>query len=113
MEAIRKIMESIIPAVLDDSEGKGCFILNCKSEIGSGDPELRKWLINNQEQSISLFKELVTEGQKEGLINNAYNAETHAYSLFNTFQGLRMTGILTRNTKVLQNIIENTIDNIQ
>ncbi|MEN8798043.1 MAG: TetR/AcrR family transcriptional regulator, partial [Flavobacteriaceae bacterium] len=88
IEAIRKILELTISSVDKDVSDKGCFILNCKTELGSSDFRLKKWLLNNQENSIALFKELVAEGQDEGLINNAYSSEVYAHSLFCTFQGL-------------------------
>ena len=113
LEAIRKILESSIPAILEDEEGKGCFIMNCKSELGSSDETLRQWLVNNQDRSVSLFTELVRDGQENGLINQDQDADKYAYDLFNTFQGLRMTGMLTQDKGILQNIIDNALKNIQ
>ena len=113
LEAIRRILSSAVFSSMEDQQSRGCFILNCKMELGGSDQELRHWLERNQEKSITLFKDLVTEGQNEGEINTLSSPEAIAYSLFNTFQGLRMTGILTRDPKILNEIIENTIKNIQ
>ncbi len=113
MEALERILNSAVSSVLEDREGKGCFILNCKSELGNTDEYLREWLNNNQEKSISLFTEIVAEGQKEGTINKQHNPTRYGYSLFNTFQGLRMTGILTRDKDVLEGIISNAIEQLQ
>ena len=113
LEAIRRILSSALAVPNEDERSRGCFILNCKMELGSSDEELRQWLLKNQDKSITLFKDLVTEGQAEGQISSVNSPETVAYSLFNTFQGLRLTGILTKDPQILKDIIENTIKNIQ
>ena len=81
--------------------------------MGGIEKSLTNWLEKNQEKSINLFRELVMEGQKEGLIKSSLSSELLAYSLFNTFQGLRMTAILTPDARILQEIIDNTIENIK
>ena len=113
LDAIRNLLYSAIAEIKKDEQGRGCFILNCKMELSSHDEDLKQWLLKNQEKSITLFKDLVTEGQREGQISTLNSPETLAYSLFNTFQGLRMTGILTNDPEILKEIIENTIENIQ
>ena len=113
LEAIKRILSTAIETTSQEEKGRGCFIMNCKAELSDTDSELRNWLIKNQDKSINLFKDLVIEGQREGQINELISAEVHAYTLFNAFQGLRMTGILTRDKHVLQDIIQNTIRSIQ
>ena len=77
--------------------------------VGNMDDELNNWLFQNQEESVSLFRDLVSQGQEEGIINTLQDAHTYAYYLYNTFQGLRMTGMLTKDREVLQGILENTM----
>ncbi len=113
IEALERILRAAVVSILEDKEGKGCFILNCKSELGNTDDQLRNWLNNNQEKSIALFTDIVAEGQKEGIINKDHSALSYGYSLFNTFQGLRMTGILMRDKDVLEGIINNSLEQIQ
>ena len=113
LEALEKILRSAVDSILLDKEGKGCLILNCKSELGSSDKEIGTWLNNNQEKSIKLFADLVAEGQKEGKINRNHSAISYGYSLFNTFQGLRMTGILMRDKEILEGIIRNSLEQLQ
>ena len=112
-EALERILKSAVFSALEDKEGKGCFILNCKSELGNTDEQLRDWLNKNQEKSISLFTEIVAEGQGEGSINKNHSALRYGYSLFNTFQGLRMTGILLQDKDVLEGIIHNTLEQLK
>ena len=113
LDAIRNILYSTIIAKKADEQSRGCFILNCKMELANSDEGLKQWLIKNQDKSIALFKDLVTEGQHEGEISTIHSSKVLAYSLFNTFQGLRMTGILTKDPEILKDIIEKTIENLK
>lgn len=108
--AIRSLLESTVENTGSDRESKGCYILSCKSEMGNTDKELYRWLQQNQDNSVALFRELIEQGQQDGVINSRRDATAYAYFVFNTFQGLRMTGILTKDSKVLRQIIENTIE---
>ena len=113
LAAIRKMLENAVDHAENDKEGKGCYILNCKSEMGSSDKDLHQWLQQNQDNSIALFRELIEQGQQDGVINSRSDASAYAYFVFNTFQGLRMTGILIKDRNVLRQIIDNTIEVIQ
>jgi len=109
LEAIRIIFESFLPEIIGDEKGKGCFAMNCKAEMGNKDENIQKWLLSQQEYTLSMFEDLIKEGQEQGLINTEETSTGYAYFIFNAFQGYRMTGILIRDPKVLQNIIDNSI----
>ncbi|WP_411029602.1 TetR/AcrR family transcriptional regulator [Spongiimicrobium sp. 3-5] len=109
LEAIQFIFEAFLPEMLGEDKDKGCFVMNCKSEMGNQHPDIRKWLLATQERSLSLFQDLVENGQEQGIINKNQNSKSYAYYLFNSFQGFRMTGILVKDRKVLQQLIDNSL----
>lgn len=109
LEAIRFIFEGFLPEMLEDNEGKGCFAMNCKAEMGNQDQNIKQWLLNTQEQVLGTFESLVIDGQEQGIINTKQDAKDYAYYIFNAFQGFRMTGILVKDRKVLQQIIDSTV----
>lgn len=109
LEAIRLIFEGFLPEIINDDRDKGCFSMNCKAEMGNQDQDIRKWLLDQQENVLALFQELVADGQEQGSINKEQDSKTYAYHMFNAFQGFRMTGILVKDRKVLQQIIDNAI----
>ncbi len=113
LEAIRKILELTLAPIDNGTSDMGCFIINCKTELGHNDLQLKKWLLNNQDKSLELFEQLVVEGQEEGLINNKYSAKVYAHSIFCTFQGLRLTGILSEEQTVLQEIINQNLNTLK
>lgn len=108
LEGVRLIFESFLPKPNDDSD-LGCFAMNCKAEMANRDENIAEWLVANQEYLLSLFRDLVTDGQKQSLMNKGQNADGYAYYILNAFQGFRMMGILVTDKKVMQQIIENTL----
>lgn len=109
LEAIRLIFEGFLPEIMGDSKAKGCFSMNCKAEMGNQDENIKKWLLDTQEQTLSTFQGLIKDGQEQGIINRNQDCRTYAYVVFNSFQGFRMTGILVKDRVVLQQIIDSTI----
>jgi TetR/AcrR family transcriptional repressor of nem operon len=112
-EAIRFIFEDFLPEIMADEKGKGCFTMNCKAEMGNQDQDVRKWLLNVQEDFLAIFQELIEDGQGQGSINKNQDGKSYAYHIFNAFQGFRMTGILVKDRKVLQQIIDNALKVIE
>ncbi|MGB5387731.1 MAG: TetR/AcrR family transcriptional regulator [Eudoraea sp.] len=113
LEAIRLIFESFLPQILSKEGDKGCYAMNCKSEMANQEGDIRKWLLANQENTLDIFNELIKEGQQQKVINAKEDSITYAYFIFNAFQGFRMTGILVKDSKILETIINNTIKVIQ
>lgn len=110
LEAIRMIFEGFLPEILGDTKSKGCFSMNCKAEMGNQHNDIRKWLLDTQEHTLSTFQGLIRDGQEQGVINKDQDCRSYAYFIFNAFQGFRMTGILVKDKVVLQRIIDQTID---
>jgi len=113
LEAIRLIFESFLPQIRAKEGDRGCYAMNCKSEMSNQEGDIRKWLLANQENTLGNFSELIKEGQEQKVINKKEDSTTYAYFIFNAFQGFRMTGILVKDRKVLEAIIDNTIKVIQ
>lgn len=109
LEAIRLIFESFLPEIMGDTKGMGCFVLNCKAEMGNSDENIKEWLLNTQEHNLSVFQDLIKDGQEQGLINTDQDYKTYAYYVYSAFQGFRMSGILIKDRKVLQEIIDSSI----
>lgn len=107
--AIRLVFESFLPQITSKEGDRGCYAMNCKSELGNQEGDVRKWLLANQENTVEIFNGLIIEGQEQGIINSKEDSRTYAYFIFNAFQGFRMSGILIKDRKVLEKIINNTL----
>lgn len=104
-QAIKNIFENILDAMLQDTNQKGCFILNSKAELSRSEPSIRVLLEKNEASELKLLRNLVEEGQDHNVINKDSSPEEFAYYLYSAFQGFRMTGILENDRSKLQNII--------
>jgi len=108
-EGITFVFDNMIQAIMEDIEGKGCFNMNCTTELSRADVSIRAFLTSRQDHTISIFKGLVEKGQQQGVINKEDSSDNYGYYLFSAFQGLRMTGMLTRDHKKLNKIVANTL----
>ena len=109
-EAIQLLFKFHINQIIKDSEGKGCMIANCKSELGSsGDESIKKWLKNSEGTNLRLLEELVINGQQSGSINKNRSPAEYALYLFSNIQGLNMTGILFKDRNNLENLVKNIL----
>lgn len=110
MDALNIIFKSLIQSINKDEEGKGCFMINCTTELSQSDADLKLFLERKSEGMIQFFENLVIKGQAEGSINIEQNAHDYALYLYSSFQGLRITGILIQDDKRLDLVVKNTLE---
>lgn len=112
IETIGLIFLYTLEDILSDSERKGCMVINCRTEMGNQDQKLQSILVDSQEQLITIFDNLVIEGQKDGSIRRTEKSKLLAYYLVNAFLGFRLTGMSTQEPKILKSIIQNILKTI-
>lgn len=108
LETIQFIFEMYLNEALNPNIRKGCFIVNCKSEMANHEASITSFLLNNQNNTLSFLENIVSNGQNESVFNTDKSSKDYALYLFSAIQGFRMTSILISDKKQLQNII-NTI----
>jgi len=109
LEAIHFIFENFVNEIVNDTDGKGCFSINCKIELSRVDAAIRDYLEMMQEHRIDFFKDIIQEGQDAQLINTHQSASQYAYFLYSSFQGVRTTGMFSRNKLILTQVVDNVI----
>ena len=109
LETIGRVFVFLVQDILKDTEGKGCMLINCGTEMGNQNVQLEQWLDGNRESMLDAFKELVEEGQKKGLIRRDKDSEDLGHYLISSFQGLRVSGMQVKDKNVLKGIITNTL----
>jgi len=112
IETIGLIFVYVLEDILGDSERKGCMLINCHTEMGNQDAQLNALFSANQERLVSIFEELVNQGQEDGSIRKSEKSDLLAYYLVNAFQGFRITGMNMTDPKVLKSIIQNVLKTI-
>jgi len=112
IETIGLIFVYALEDILGDSDRKGCMLINCHTEMGNQNDQLKTIFSANQERLVAIFEDLVKKGQADGSIRKTENSQLLAYYLGSAFQGLRITGMNTTDPKVLKGIIQNILKTI-
>lgn len=112
IETIGLIFLYVLEDILEDTEEKGCMLINCRTEMGNHDNKLHELLEADQERLLGIFQNLVSQGQAEGSILTGEKSELLAYYLVNAFQGFRISGLNTKDTVILKSIIQNILKTI-
>lgn len=87
----------------------GCLINNCTTEMANQETVINRFLCNNKENMSLLFQNIVEKGQQEGIFNKNQPPNAYALYLLNAFQGLKITGILTKENSQLESVIDTTL----
>ncbi|WP_010181467.1 TetR/AcrR family transcriptional regulator [Aquimarina agarilytica] len=112
LASIQSLFDVTIDYMINDKERKGCMFINCNTEMGNQNILLQEITKNNQETLVQFFKDLIEKGKKDGSIQINKDSITLAYYLVSSFQGLRITGMNTKNRSFLESIVENIIKTI-
>ena len=112
IETIGLIFLYVLEDILEDTEEKGCMLINCRTEMGNQDNQLHELLEADQERLLGIFQNLVSQGQAEGSILTGEKSELLAYYLVNAFQGFRISGMNIKDTVILKSIIQNILKTI-
>ncbi len=103
---IRTLLEKAVQEVLSDEDKKGCFVVNTTTELAACDPDIRKRVLNNQQQFVKLFQSLILKGQARGEIASQKNARALALSMYMVFSGLRVVGKAYLSKEEIRSIVE-------
>ncbi len=105
LRAIKAIFDMYLFEMAVVKDSRGCLIVNCKSEMANHDAAITNFLSSNQQKALELFEDLVSQGQKDGSINQYKSPKEYALFVYSSLQGFRMTGILVSDKLQLQSII--------
>ncbi len=107
-DSIKAIFNMYVEDILNDTNKKGCLLVNCKSEMTNQEPMIKSFMEQSQDQTTAMLEDIVYKGQMEKIFNQDQTAAQYALYLYSAIQGLRMTGILNNNKEELDNLV-NTI----
>lgn len=108
-EALKNIFKSFVKEIIKDTEGRGCFSLNCKAELSRSSKSIKEYLLLREQSITEIFSNLIQESQRLGLVNTFASADQYGRYLYSAYQGLRMTGIFIRDRDHLERIVLNTL----
>ncbi len=113
LEAIEYLFNLYFNEATIEKDNRGCFIINCKSEMANKDKAITTFLTKNTNQMISLLEDLVLKGQQQNLVNTNKNYKDYAIYLYAAISGFRSTSIIVSNRVKLQAIIDSTLQTLK
>ena len=113
IDAIKAVFDVTLQYILNDTDQKGCLIINSTSEMTNQDNTIKSFIEQNHDRMIALLEDIVTKGQMQRLLNHEQSAFQYALYLYSSIQGLRMTGIINKNQDELKNLIDTIIEVLQ
>ncbi|AXT49576.1 TetR/AcrR family transcriptional regulator [Aquimarina sp. BL5] len=108
-DAINVIFEYTLNDIINDTDSKGCLIVNCKSEMTNQDVTIKSFIEKNQDQVVAMLEDIVNKGQMEKIFNTDQTPNQYALYLYTSLQGLRMTCIINKSEEDLKNIIKTVL----
>ncbi|GAB5401631.1 MAG: TetR/AcrR family transcriptional regulator [Aureisphaera sp.] len=112
LESVGLAFLYLLDEMIHDKQDKGCMLINCYTEMGNQDEQLRTMLEANQSRLHDTFVDLVGQGQEDGSIRKDESSDALAHYLVSAFQGFRITGLNVRDPKILKGIIQNILKTI-
>ena len=103
-DAIMKVFDGAIAALVVDGSRDGCFIINTAVELAAHDDEVAEITTDVFRQTEQAFRALIEQGQRAGDIPPAVGAVQTARSLLSLFIGLRILIRSNPDVAVLQAI---------
>jgi len=113
LATLRQMFQAMVDDAVNDKQQRGCMMINTITELtNNDDPEMVQIaeLCNNSVAQVQqLFVDLLTEAQSQGEIAAHVNIKAKAQFLLNALMGIRITGMIHRDRRVLENIMEETL----
>lgn len=104
-EGFRKLFEILITESINDTEKKGCFVVNSTTELAQKDKDILEILINNKSTFEDIFYEFLLSGQRSGEISKDKDIKAIASLIYTLFSGIKViTKIETDKNKLTSSI---------
>ncbi len=92
VEAITRLLETIVAATVADRHQKGCFLINTAAEIGTHDKQVKDIVIKGVGESEAFFRRSIEVGQARGDIPPALVPGATAKALLGFYVAIQVLG---------------------
>lgn len=108
-QAIEAFFDEILRRSLNDSDRKGCMLVNSALEVAPHDREFQKIIGGVLNRLETFFRECVEKGQAAGTISRAHPAQDLARLLVGVLMGVRVLARVRPQRAVLEGVIAPTL----
>lgn len=91
----------------------GCLLTNTATELGNSDTEISKTVWSGMQRIHKALSKLIQQGQQEGAIDRALDANNTALHLLSCFQGISVIGRLTRSKPKMRQLTQSALSVMQ
>ena len=108
-EAFKKLFLFLIDEIINDSEQRGCFIINTTTELAASDPDVAERINLNQKRQIACFTDAIQSAKDSGDISSDIEPEALALFLSNTMKGIRVMAKMNPSREDLEKIVNTAL----
>jgi TetR/AcrR family transcriptional regulator, transcriptional repressor for nem operon len=113
LQALKALIECLLQkGGTSEIEGMGCFMVNSITELANHHPRLSQFAVDIRTGAIAKLKELLEKAQQQGEIPAENDPGQLAVYLHTVIMGLKVSGMLEKDSKELQSVIDITIQNL-
>lgn len=113
LSALKALIECLLQrGGTAETEVKGCFMVNSITELANHHPKLSQFAIEARTGAIAKLTELLQRAQQQGEIPAGSDPNQLAVYLHTVIIGLKVSGMLAKDFKELQSVIDFTIQNL-
>jgi TetR/AcrR family transcriptional regulator, transcriptional repressor for nem operon len=106
---IQTFFDNTIQDILNDTNRKGCLMINATTELAGADTKIATMACINMEEMEEKFYRWIKEGQVAGEISKSFAPRSLSRHLYNTVTGLRVTGKTKPDKTLLKDIVKTSL----
>jgi len=102
---LKQLFDLSVKNMLSDADHKGCFAVNCTTELLPENNEMLKILSENKAAFVSLFEAQIIKGQEMGEIAVNKDSRAVAEMLFALYNGLQVISKVDPTPETLKQVV--------
>lgn len=104
-KGFRNLFLTAIDTALEDTERKGCFVLNCAAELIPNEEDFDALILENQQDFELIFRDFLQSGVENGEITADKDIDAVAAYIYTFYGGLQVSAKINSNKPALVNTV--------
>jgi TetR/AcrR family transcriptional repressor of nem operon len=109
LAGIHRVFEQIVDGLSCDTAQRGCLLVNTAVEVAPNDDEVAAFIHENARQGENAFYDALRRAQEAGEMRADIDPRATARFLLSTIRGMRVTGRITHDRSVFDDIAQTAL----